>query len=136
MSKYRQSFGKWGETIAENYLTEKGYLIIERNARTPYGELDIVASQKGIILSEKSVERETIIVFVEVKTRSSENYGLPEQAITARKQEHLLSAAKYYLMENPHLAEDWRVDVISVQSSKESKQPMLTHFENVLADEP
>jgi len=135
MTNYRQSFGKWGEKIAENYLIEKGYWILERNVRTPYGELDIIASQNGINPSGKSVERETIIVFVEVKTRSSDRYGLPEQAITARKQEHLLSAAKFYLMENPHLAEDWRVDVISVQSSKESKQPWVTHFENILADE-
>jgi len=135
MNKYRQSFGKWGETIAENYLTEKGYRILERNIRTPYGELDIIASQKGIIPSGVQMERETIIVFVEVKTRSSDKYGLPEQAITARKQEHLLSAAQYYLMENPQLAEDWRVDVISIQSSTQGKQPKVTHFENVFADE-
>jgi len=135
MSKYRQSFGKWGETIAENYLTAKGYRILARNIRTPYGELDIVASKKMIISSGLVLERNTIIVFVEVKTRSSDKYGLPEEAITWRKKEHLLSAAQFYLMENPDLAEDWRVDVISIQSSKTGKQPNVTHFENVFTDE-
>jgi putative endonuclease len=133
MGNYRQSFGKWGEAYAVKYLSEKGYTIMARNVHTPYGELDIIARQTSRSPKETRAEDEPMIVFVEVKTRSSKKFGLPEEAITNRKQEHLLNAAQFYLMENPQIEGDWRVDVIAIQRSAEMNEPALEHFENVFS---
>jgi putative endonuclease len=116
MRRSNQSLGHWGEQKAARYLQEKGYRIIERNMRTPYGEIDLIARHNSFL------------VFVEVKTRSSSNFGLPEDAITQRKREHLLASAQAYLLQNTDLDGDWRIDVIAVQ--KVSSKYKITHFEN------
>ena len=67
--KHNQSIGKWGEDIAAEHLIQHNYEIINRNVRTPYGEIDIVARQGDIT------------IFVEVKTRTSNKMGLPEESI-------------------------------------------------------
>jgi putative endonuclease len=117
---HKQALGRWGEAQAAEYLSQRGYHILERNVRTPYGELDLVARQ------------EAVLVFVEVKTRSSAAFGLPEAAVTPRKQAHLLAAAQAYLQAHPNLQGDWRVDVIAVQRPPRGKAPEITHFENAL----
>ena len=115
----RQSLGKWGEALAADYLAQRGYILVERNARTSYGELDLVMRQgEGI-------------VFVEVKTRATSSYGLPEESITPRKQAHLINAARAYLQSRPELGGDWRVDVIAIRRMP-GKPPEVVHFENVL----
>ena len=73
---HNQRIGKWGEEIAAGYLLEQGFDIVARNARTPYGEIDIVARQGDIT------------IFIEVKTRTSDKMGMPEDSITARKRQH------------------------------------------------
>ena len=120
MSKYRQNLGNWGENAAENFLVSKGHLIVGRNVRTPYGEIDII-SRDGDIL-----------VFVEVKTRSNEQFGLPEEAITRNKQIHMLNAAQAFLQTNPDFDGDWRIDVIAVRKKPGVNSPEIIHFENVL----
>jgi putative endonuclease len=115
----RQNLGKWGEALAADHLRRQGYVLLERNARTPYGELDLVMRQGEAI------------VFVEVKTRASRAYGLPEESITPRKQEHLLNAARAYLQSHAELSGDWRVDVIAIRKMPDHP-PEVVHFENVL----
>jgi putative endonuclease len=115
----RQNLGKWGESLAADYLSQRGYTLLERNVRTPYGELDLVMRQAGGT------------VFVEVKTRATPAYGLPEQSITPRKQEHLLNAARAYLQAHAELGGDWRVDVIAIRRFP-GGPPEVVHFENVL----
>jgi putative endonuclease len=115
--KHNQRIGKWGEDTATEYLTQHGYEIITRNARTPYGEIDIVARQGDII------------IFVEVKTRTSNKMGLPEESITARKREHMLAAADHYAAE--HEIDHWQIDVISIEGKPEA-QPKITYFENAI----
>ncbi len=115
----RQKLGRWGETLAADYLTQKGYVLLERNARTPYGELDLVMRQGEAT------------VFVEVKTRASPLFGLPEESITSRKQAHLLNAAQAYLQSHPEMAGDWRVDVVAIRRMP-GAPPEVVHFENVL----
>jgi len=73
MISSNRSVGLWGEAVASEYLANNGYSILERNARTPHGEIDLVARQ-GIVT-----------VFVEVKTRTSNRFGPPEAAITKKK---------------------------------------------------
>ena len=116
---HRQALGRWGETLAAEHLSQKGYILLDRNARTPYGELDLVTRQGGVI------------VFVEVKTRASSGFGLPEDSVTPKKQAHLLAAAQYYLQAHPDYVGDWRVDVIAIRRQP-GVPPEVVHFENVL----
>jgi putative endonuclease len=111
-----QKIGQWGEALAADYLIEHGYEIIAHNIRTPFGEIDIIAKQ------------EDIIIFVEVKTRTSHKMGLPEEAITMRKQEHMLACAQHYSAENG--INHWQIDVLSVEG-RPGVEPLITHFENV-----
>jgi putative endonuclease len=126
MTSRKAVLGRWGETVAAGYLERLGYTILERNARTPYGEIDLVARQD----TEKGRSREAVTVFVEVKTRSSTAFGLPEEAVTARKRGHLLAAAQSYLLDHPALGEAWRVDVVAIQRLRRGQAPVITHFEN------
>jgi putative endonuclease len=71
---------------------------------------------------------------VEVKTRSSTAFGLPEDSVTPAKQAHLLAAAQAYLLEHPELDGDWRVDVIAIHSHPDPGQAQITHFENAVSD--
>ena len=121
MSNSRQNLGRWGENLAADYLSQQGYTIVARNARTPYGELDLVARQAQVT------------VFVEVKTRRSEKFGLPEAAITPQKQAHLLAAAQAYLQAVPELDGDWRVDVIAIRRTAAAPGGVeIIHFENAV----
>ena len=117
MSRRNQKIGAWGEGVATEYLEENGYVIISRNTRTPYGEIDIV------------VEKNDVTIFVEVKTRTSSSLGPPEISVTARKQEHMLAAAEHYAQENE--IDHWQIDVIAVEG-KPTTKPKITHFENAL----
>jgi putative endonuclease len=118
MMKHNQRIGKWGENTVAVYLAERGYEIIARNARTPYGEIDIVAKQADIF------------IFVEVKTRTSNKMGLPEESVNLRKQVHMLACAEHYAAENA--IDHWQIDVVSVEG-KVGLEPKITHFENVIS---
>ena len=115
--KHNQTIGKWGEDAVALYLAERGYEIINRNARTPYGEIDIVAKQ------------DDITIFVEVKTLTSSKNFFPEQNVTTRKREHMRACAEHYAAENA--INHWQIDVISVEG-KVGLEPKLTHFENAI----
>lgn len=119
MKSARQALGQWGESLAAAYLSEQGYTVLERNARSRFGEIDLVARQGDSL------------VFVEVKTRTSAAFGLPEDSVTPRKQAHLVAAAQAYLVEHPELGEDWRVDVIAIECRR-GQPPRITHFENAI----
>ena len=125
MTNARKLLGGWGEDLAANYLLHHGYTLLDRNARTPYGELDLV-------VRPPDVEGGNVTVFVEVKTRSSTRYGLPEESVTPRKQAHLVAAAQAYLLAHPELDGDWRIDVIAIQRYRSKRTPSITHFENAI----
>ena len=114
---HNQRVGKWGEETAAEYLTGRGCEIVARNVRTPYGEIDIIAKQGEVI------------IFVEVKTRTSDKMGLPEESITARKRQHMISAAEHYAAE--HEIDRWQIDVISIEG-KLGSTPKVTYFENAI----
>ena len=117
-----RALGTQGEALAARHLESGGYTILERNARTAYGELDIVARQ--------STATGAVTVFVEVKTRRSTTYGPPEESVTARKRAHLLAAAQAYLQVHPELEGDWRIDVIAIQYQGAGQTPRIVYFEN------
>jgi putative endonuclease len=115
--KHNQRVGKWGEEAVAAYLAERGYTVVARNARTPYGEIDIVARQGDIT------------IFVEVKTRTSNKMGLPEDSVNLRKQAHMLACAEHYAAENA--IDHWQIDVVAVEGKIDCK-PKITHFENAI----
>ncbi|NTW71709.1 MAG: YraN family protein [Eubacteriaceae bacterium] len=104
--------GRYGEQIAVDYLKKTGYQILEKNYRCPLGEVDIIV-QKG-----------EDVVFVEVKTRTSDNYGLPGESVISRKQRHIIRSAMYYLAENNDFDRNYRFDVIEVLMNE------INHIEN------
>ncbi len=116
----KMELGKWGETYVANYLEAKGYEIIARNVRTPYGEIDIVTRKSDRL------------IFIEVKTRTSMVYGFPEEAVTGEKIAHMADSVESYLQENPDLLYDWQIDVIAVQVDQKRESPLISHFENAV----
>ncbi|MFA6130916.1 MAG: YraN family protein [Patescibacteria group bacterium] len=103
MVTWRRIFGDAGERFAEKELIRKGYRILARQYRTPVGEIDLIAR-----LGKE-------IIFVEVKTRRNHVFGYPEEAVTKKKVQSLLSAASSYLRKN-HLEDaPWRLDVVAIE---------------------
>lgn len=115
--KHNQRIGKWGEDAVAAYLIQRGYEILARNARTPYGEIDIVTKQGGVT------------IFIEVKTLTASKTFFPEQNVTARKQAHMRACAEQYAAENG--IDHWQIDVIAVEG-KVGLEPKITHFENAI----
>lgn len=102
----RRKTGIIGEKVACDYLKNKGYTIIERNFRCKMGEIDIIAWKNDEI------------IFIEVKTRSSNYFGKPAESVTERKRKHIYKAAKYYMMVKDILEQNARIDVIEVYIKK------------------
>jgi putative endonuclease len=98
------ALGRTGETAAADFLSRQGYRILERNYKTGFGEIDIVAS-----------EGETIC-FIEVKTRSRGGPGVPAESVHRRKQYRISKAAVFFLKEKKLLHRSARFDVVSVVS--------------------
>jgi len=121
MTVNNKIFGSEGEDAAVEYLKSKGYFIIERNYRFHKGEIDIVAKDKD----------EGYLVFVEVKSRKSLEYGEPEYAITAAKMKQLKRMAKYYLLDRHVKDSDCRIDVITVLFTSENP-PQINHYQNAV----
>ncbi len=113
------SVGKLGEDIAVKFLQKRRMKILQRNYRTPFGEIDIIA-RKGSVLH-----------FVEVKTRRSEKFGKPFEAVDKRKLMHIKRSAEYYLqkegVDNKNF--DVEVDVISILMKGEEEK--IEFIENV-----
>ena len=108
-----------GENIASDYLTNKGYKIIERNFRRSYGEIDIICIKNRVL------------VFVEVKTRTSTKYGTPAEAITYSKLKSLIKTAEFYKISNPNLPDLMRIDAIGVLIDKSNNIKKIEHEENI-----
>ncbi len=121
MKSNRQRIGIWGEQLAAEKLRSAGYEILEQNYRTPYGELDLIARKGDLYL------------FIEVKTRTSRAFGLPEAALTRRKREHILQSIEHYLQEHPEIDCDWRVDVFAIQGKPGASDLEVVWFVNALA---
>lgn len=108
--------GKRGEDTAVRYLLDRGYTIVEKNYRCRLGEIDIVALDGGIL------------VFVEVKSRTSLKFGPPEAAVDERKQKKLSKVALHFLKERKSMDSKARFDVVAILFSPEGHQ--VDHFMN------
>jgi len=106
--------GARGESIASDFLQNKGYQIVVRNYRYKHAEIDLI------------VKKDSFIVFVEVKTRSYSFYGEPEAFVDTKKANQVLFAAEQYTYENKYEG-NIRFDIVSV---KIGDDPEVVHFED------
>ncbi len=111
MPKDNVYIGKRGEETAANYLIENGYRILARNYKTRLGEIDIIGKDKDTL------------AFVEVKTRSTDRFGSPCDAISPAKRRQISKVATIFLKENNLLDKKARFDVVSI--SYPDKEPRL-----------
>lgn len=116
---YQKRVGEKGEQIAAGYLRGKGYQILDRNYTSRYGELDLVALDSDCI------------VFVEVKTRTTESFGLPEASITPSKFEKIVNTGLLWLQDHPESPDDWRIDVVAIILNKNRRVDDIQQFVNV-----
>jgi putative endonuclease len=109
MSHLNLDQGNRGEEYAVSYLKRLGYSIIGRNFRIRGGELDIIAIERSKLTGQET------LVFIEVKTRTSNNYGTPFEAITYWKLKSLIKTAEFYKMKHPGLPQLMRIDAIAIK---------------------
>lgn len=111
--------GKYGENLASNFLEKNGYVIIDRNYKfSKYGEVDIIAKDKDDLC------------FIEVKTRTSDKFGTPLDAITKSKLLKIIACIKNYTLDANIKYKRVRIDVVSVELKE---KPNFTLFKNVEA---
>lgn len=118
------SIGRRGEDLAVDFLEQRGYRILERNYRFERSEVDIVCFEPD----DRNVHRGEI-VFVEVKTRTSTAFGMPEESVTPEKQRHIIKASRAYLYEAGLERSPCRFDVVSVLIGREAA-PEVRHFKD------
>ncbi|MBB6217792.1 putative endonuclease [Anaerosolibacter carboniphilus] len=120
MKGYNREIGIQGENAAIRYLVNQGYVVIERNYRSRYGEIDIIAKDNNMI------------VFVEVKTRSNLAYGRPAEAIDYRKTRHLRYTAQQYIQWKGLYDCGCRFDAIEVVIGSLNTRSKINHIRNII----
>jgi len=115
--------GQRGEAAAERYLRRRGYKIVARGDRAVLGELDLVA-----------VDGRTI-VFVEVKTRESQDAGHPAEAVDADKQRRMTRLALAYLRRYELLEYPARFDVLAITWPRDKRKPTIEHIRHAFEAE-
>jgi putative endonuclease len=109
----RVQLGKWGEDSACRALARQGYAILERRHRTRFGEIDIIANDRGVL------------VFIEVKARRTSTHGTAADALTGHKQRRLLRLALMYLASRRLAHVPCRFDVVTVSLPAGAKHPRV-----------
>lgn len=114
---HNKEIGKYGEDIVCRYLEKNGYNILCRNFKTDNSEIDIISEYKGEI------------IFIEVKTRTSKQYGFPIESVNKLKKKHIISATKYYIYKNSLENKNIRFDIFEVYIH--GKENVINHVKNV-----
>ena len=114
----RLALGQRAETLAADYLEERGYAVVARNWRRPEGELDLIVTRDGLC------------VFVEVRSRTGIERGHPLETVNASKRARVLRAARLYLDEEKPPAAVFRFDVVGVTFSPDGNASEIVHIED------
>ncbi len=117
MEKYKKTFGNHGEDAAVKYLKKNKYIILDRNFNVHGGEIDIIA-KKG-----------DYVIFVEVKTRSNDDYGGGLEAVNYTKQQRMIKAAQIYMMRLGDVPV--RFDVVVVNGFMKGKKFIKENIEHI-----
>lgn len=99
--------GKVGEDLAVDFLKKNGYKILKRNFRSKLGEIDIVALDPST--------KPPALVFIEVKTRWTAEFGPPEEAVTPWKIKSIIKAGQYFKLLHPNLPGSLRLDAVVIE---------------------
>ena len=118
----RRDTGIRGEKLAKDFLKKRGYRILETNYRCPEGEIDIIAKDKDSL------------VFIEVRTKTSLEFGSPEESITLTKRKRLRATAFRYRQTYDDLPPSWRIDVVAVELDQKGKLSRIELIENAVGD--
>ena len=124
MTRSRLNVAKIGESLAAKHLQTRGYRILAQNYRARRGEIDLIARDGEFI------------VFVEVKTRRSLKFGLPQAAVTLRKQRQISKVALAYLQSRNLLDAPCRFDVIAIHLSPQLELLKLEQIESAFDFQP
>ena len=116
----RRDTGILGEKLAKDFLKKRGYHILETNYRCPEGEIDIVARHRGYL------------VFTEVRTKTSLQFGSPEESITPAKRERMRATAFHYRQTHNNLPPLWRIDMVAVELNQKGKPSRIELIENAV----
>ncbi len=113
--------GRRGEQLACSLLKKRGYRIVETNARGHYGEIDIVARVRDCL------------VFVEVRSRTSTEFGTPEESVTRQKRRKLVTCALDYVTSHDNPEDQvWRIDVVAIEMDEHGVQTRAEVIENAV----
>jgi putative endonuclease len=123
MAHSRSRLGQRGEALAAAHLQSKGYRIIETNARTPSGEIDIVANDGGTL------------VVVEVRTRRGDRFGTAAESVNAGKRAKLRQVTAEYVMSHPGWAGDYRIDVVVVEMAADGSLVNIEALTSAVGEE-
>ena len=118
----RRDTGILGEKLDKDFLKKRGYHIWETNYRCPEGEIDIVARHKDFL------------VFIEVRTKKSLEFGSPEESITPAKKEKVRAAAYHYQQTHNQLPPLWRIDVVAVELNQRGELSRIELIENAIGE--
>ena len=119
----RRETGIRGEKLARDFLKKRGYRILETNYRCPEGEIDIIARHKDFL------------VFIEVRTKKSLEFGSPEESITLTKKERLRATAYHYRQTHDDLPLLWRIDFVAVELDQKDRPSRIELIENAVGDD-
>jgi putative endonuclease len=119
----RQALGKRGEAAAREYLEHRGMRILLQNFACAAGEVDLIGRQRDTL------------VFIEVKTRTSDAYGPPQLGVHLQKQRQIVRAAQWYLAEQRMHDVPCRFDVVAVTVSGEESAPEIEWVQNAFPAE-
>ncbi len=123
MKQFNYQTGKTGETIAADFLIQKGFKIIDKNFHTRFGEIDLIATYKGKL------------IFIEVKLKVGDRFGTPEEMINKAKIMQVKKTAQMYILKNPEIASkypSYRVDAVCIVLNQDKSVERITHYENLI----
>ncbi len=118
----RKEVGDLGEKLARDFLQKRGYDVFETNYRCPEGEIDIVARDGDCL------------VFVEVRTKTSSEFGTPEESITKTKGRRLVAVATSYLQSHTDLPPSCRIDIVAVELDRKGRLSRIEQIENAVGE--
>ncbi len=119
MSLFKNDQGRRGEELAVSYLKKQGFIVIDRNFRIRGGEIDIIA-----------IDRDTL-VFIEVKTRTSNQFGTPLESIGYYKMKSLIKTAQVYKLSHRKLPELMRIDAVAVILNHDNEVKTIELIKNI-----
>ncbi|MBI3968446.1 MAG: YraN family protein [Chloroflexi bacterium] len=118
----RQRLGGTGERLAERLLNDRGYRVVERNYRSRWGEIDLIAWSGEVL------------VFVEVRLRRGSTHGTAADSLVPAKAQRLVRTAQTYLERYGDAIPDWRIDFVAIDLAASGRVERLEVFENAVGD--